>query len=139
MGDLGAMSQRHERILKLREELESQKLVCSKIQAALDEEEGLMMDDMKAANLTSFRSAAGQVVLTKRFTVKLPQSPEDWRAFWAYLDSIGHAEALKTVNHQRLNGWYKAELDAARERNDFDWAPPGLQPPTTMDVLQLRR
>lgn len=136
---LGELNALHAKILELDAEADRRKAALAEVQDELDLRKTEMIAALTAANLTSYRGERGQVVLSKRFTVKLPQSPDDWQKFWGYVQERGHYEALRTVNHQRLNGWYKAELDAAVERGEIDFHPDGLPPPFHQDVLSLRK
>lgn len=129
----------HERILVNRTEYEQQRQALAAFKEQLDQDENRLLVLMESAGLKSYKGAFGQVVVTHRFNVKLPATPDDWTALWKYLEERGHAEALKTINYQRLNGWYKEELERAKERGDLDWQPPGLAPPTTDTGLSFRK
>jgi hypothetical protein len=94
---------------------------------------------LNEVKMTSFRTPLGMAMVQKRFRVNLPTSPESWSMFWDYLKERGHYETLRTINHQKLNGWYSAELDAAVAKGEVGFSPPGLDPPKYDEYLVLRK
>jgi hypothetical protein len=88
---------------------------------------------------TSYDSAKGKLIIQKRFSVTQPKDPDSRMQFFSYLRSKGLFEQMVSVNHQTLNAFYKAELEAAREKGDFDFTIPGLGEPTYMEYLTMRK
>lgn len=107
--------------------------------AELEDKKKSLLTLMESQELDSFKNENGNFIVGRRFTVKLPKTPEQWESFWDYLKERGHYDALVTVNSQRLNSWYKQELDRAKEEGDIDWHPPGLEEPSAQVYLQVRK
>lgn len=139
MTSISELSALHEEILRLDEKAESAKQAYLAELELANQARAKLMTMMESAQLTNFRSSHGQVVLSQKFSVRLPADPESWDSLWGYLKERGHYETLRTINHQRLNGWYKAELDAAKERGDIDLQIPGLAEPSFMPILSFRK
>lgn len=135
MADLAAL---HGQIVEQRRLIELAKEALGGLNKTLDELETKMIWALEKTELKSFRSVHGQVTVAKRFTVRLPKSPEDWEQFWGFLKETGRYESMRTINHQRLNGWYKEELEAAKDAGEL-FQPPGLEPPSFQEILQLRK
>lgn len=128
-----------ERLRQLDTEITSVKEIQKTLNTEYDEVERKLLTALQEQNLQSFKCEWGSFSIVKRFSVKQPQTPEQWHDFWAYLQQIGAEEALKTVNSQRLNSWYKGELEAAKERGDFDFHPPGLPEPSVSEYISVRK
>lgn len=135
---IAALTDLQHRIIEAQANKEAAKLELKRTGDVLDKLEAQMIAAMEESGLSNFRSELGQVVLSNRFSVRLPQTPEDWDLFWAFTQKHGHYEALRTVNSQRLNAWYKAEMEAAKSRKEIDFEVPGLMEPTVQQVLSLR-
>jgi hypothetical protein len=126
-------------IIDLTAEISPKESEVKVMKETLESKKERMIAALTEAGLTSFRSPLGMVTVNKKFSVALPKSPDDWQKFFAYLQERGHYEALRTVNSQRLNGWYKEEMEAAKGRGDMDFAPPGLPEPSVHEVLSMRK
>lgn len=94
---------------------------------------------LEEQNLQSFKCEHGAFSIVKRFSVKQPKSPEAWEAFWEHLRSIGAEGALKTVNSQKLNSWYKGEIEAAKARGELGLQVPGLEDPSVSEYISMRK
>lgn len=94
---------------------------------------------MKESEMSSFKHALGTVVLTTRFTVKNPATPEDKQAFFGYLKDKGIFDDMVSVHSQRLNSWYKEEMEVAKTEGNFDFKIPGIGDPSSMEYLTFRK
>lgn len=128
----------HLELLELRKIKDEQKLVLATTDRKIDEIESKIIIGMESNELKSYKNKYGQLTISQRFSVKLPQSPEAWEIFWSYLSENGIEEALKTVNHMKLNSWYREEMENAKARGDIDWHPPGLEQPGFQPILSVR-
>lgn len=129
----------HSEIVELQAELEPKEREIKVMKETLEGKKEFLIAAMNEAKMTSFRSKHGMVTINRKFSVALPKSPEDWQKFFSYLQERGHYEALRTVNSQRLNAWFKQEMDAAQAAGDIDFAPPGLPEPSIHEVLSFRK
>ncbi len=127
------------RILQLTEDKASATEHLAGIQKELDDCKLKMIAHLKAAGLTNFKSPLGTVAVSSRFSVRLPASNDHWNEFYDYLKEIGQYEDLRTVNSQRLNSWYKEQMEQAKQRGDIDWHAPGLEAPSAMETLSVRK
>ena len=94
---------------------------------------------MKEQGVTSFKHADGTVVFTTRFTVKNPTDPADKEAFFEYLKQKNIFEDMVSVNSQKLNSWYKAEMEVAKNEGNFDFKIPGLGEPSALEIISFRK
>lgn len=134
---VGDLSRVQDEILGMQELYDKEKKALEIIAAELETKKRQMVEMMASAHLTNFKTPRGQIVLNRRFTVPTPKG-EDLHAF---LDSLQPdvRKGLVTINYQTLNGWYKAEMEAAKSRGDFDWKPVGLPEPTFSEYLSVKR
>lgn len=93
---------------------------------------------MQKYNKSSYKTQWGTLVCAKKFQVKLPDTEADRQALYAYLREKGHFEHLVSVNHMKLNSYYKQELDAAAESGNIDFTIPGIKEPKVYEYIQMR-
>lgn len=104
----------------------------------LDQLEDLLLMVMEKLDLKTFKSDERMFIRTEKESLTIPQGDEKI-AFFDYLKSVGHFEALATVNSATLNSWYKEENKAAKERGEPYAAIPGLAIPTLRIGLTVRK
>ena len=110
--------------------------------AKLAQLEGQILQTLADNELTSFKSSHGTVVRSTRYTVRTPKTIEEKTAFFEWLNESKGREVYWTyvsVNSQSLNSFYKAEMEAAKEANDFDFKIPGIGEPEATPVLSKRK
>lgn len=117
-------------------ELSNQKKV---ITAELEQSEAKFLDMLKSEDMTSYKSKVGTIGISHRSSVKTPKSPEERKAFFAYLQSKGIFDSMISVNSMTLNAWYKRELDSAIEQGKDDFEVPGLTGLTLTETITFRR
>lgn len=137
---LSQLSLLQEEIIKAQSSYDSTKKILEGLGAALEKQKRQMLEYMNEAKLTNFKTSSGTMILNRRFAVTVPKGP-DLEAFLSYLQDQkpDSYRALRTVNYQTLNGWYKEELDAAVERGELDFQIPGLHEPTVNEYLSVRK
>lgn len=69
---------------------------------------------------------------------KVPKG-EGRDAFFSYLKEKGLFDNLITVNSQTMNSFVKAEVEAARESGDINFRVPGLDEPTVVDIIYMKK
>lgn len=116
--------------------LESQK---EKTQEQLNNVNHKILDVLSKTNQTSFKTVHGTVVRNKRFSVRHPSDPAKKDAFFNYLQERGIFKNMVSVNSQTLSSWYRQELDAAVERGEVEFSVPGLDTPTYVEYITLRK
>lgn len=94
---------------------------------------------MEEFDKTSYRSTWGTLVRSGRYSWKTPKTPESREAFFGYLKERGVFDGLISVNSNTLASFAKQEMEAAVERQDIDFAIPGLDDPTYTERVALRK
>jgi hypothetical protein len=87
----------------------------------------------------SWKTSRGNFIISNRFTVPTPKSPEDKQAFFNYLKQKGIFEDMVTVHSQTLNGYYRQEMDAALDAGDVNFSIPGIEEPKYVQTLSMRK
>jgi hypothetical protein len=97
---------------------------------------------MKESGKTSYQIGGKKLILSQRATVPTPKTREEKEAFFNYLMST-HGEDVYwnylSVNSQSLNSFYKAEREAAVEKQDMDFKIPGIGEESIMSTLSVRK
>jgi hypothetical protein len=93
---------------------------------------------LDAAEITSYKAKAGTIISSSMQSVSVPKG-ESKQSFFNYLKEAGIYDEVVTVNSQWLNGYYKKEMEAAREREDVFFTIPGLENPFTKTRLSFRK
>lgn len=93
---------------------------------------------LDAAEITSYKAKAGTVISSTVQSVSVPKG-EEKQKFFSYLKEVGIYDEVVSVNSQWLNGYYKKEMEAARERDDVFFEIPGLGVPFTKTRLSFRK
>lgn len=90
----------------------------------------------------NYKTPAGTIGTTEKWSVNLPQSQEDKKALFTHFKSKGEEVLWKyaTVNSNSLNSYFLAEWEAAKERGDgMGFTLPGLQEPKLFKTLSMRK
>lgn len=127
-----------EKIVELEEDIEAHKRVVKGLNEQLGLIENQAIEALTALNLTSVKHEKGTLILTTRFSVKNPATPEDKKAFYDYLKEKQLFENMVSVNSNSLNAWYKAEMEAAKQSGDFGFKVPGIAEPSAYQQVSLR-
>lgn len=136
---LSELSLLHKQILDLRDQKTSIEKQAKEVGAKIDEAEAKLLHHLKAADMKGFKSEFGQVSINAKFSVRLPQGADEWEKLYSYLKEKGHYEGMITVSSQRLNAYYREELEQAKVRGDIDFAIPGLAEPSIHETLSFRK
>lgn len=112
-------------------ELEAKAKASRALAAAYDEEaeqvRRLVMFELNAQGLKSFKGTLGTASISKRYHVKMPQDFALKTELKDYLLQRGQFEALWTINYQSLNSYFKQEAEAADAEGRY-LDIPGLNP-----------
>lgn len=110
---------------------------CNAASDAVESKRIAILDELKNQGMTSFKGTKGTVTITHRHNVKFPQEPASREAFKRYLLEHNAFEAMWSVNHQKLNAWYKEEIESLTDSGEMPDVP-GLAP--VLDInLSFRR
>jgi hypothetical protein len=121
------------------EKYEKQKQIATDIFHAYEELEAEVLQKMEDDGLEKFHvPGCGTVGIMNKFTVSLPKEPGKREAFFEFLKQKKVFNDLITVNHNTLNSFYKAEMNAAIEQGAVDFQVPGLDEPKHSKSLVLR-
>lgn len=127
------------RLIEKRAEEKRAKEILQTISKGVADIEAEILQRLEAEDLLSVKTTAGNISVSRRFNVRLPDSPEKYEEFWEWAKRNGHYEHLRSLNSQRLNSWYKAELEAARIRGDLEFQVPGLGGESVQTYLSLTK
>ena len=132
------VSKLQDEILRLQGDYDALKKQSEKISGELETAKSKMLAYMVEAKLDSFKTERGSISLNRRFQVKVPRG-DALEEFFSYLEGKDKAaaSALRTVNYQSLNSWYKEVLEAAGDNAPF-LVIPGLEPPSCNEYLSVR-
>lgn len=132
MSDLSSLQ---EKILTLQEAYDLSKKSLDAISKELEGAKSDMLAHMVESKIDSFKNDRGTITLNRRFQVLTPKG-DDLDAFFNYLGEAG--SALRTINYQTLQSWYKEQMEAAGDNAPF-LKIPGLAPATCNEFLSVRR
>lgn len=76
---------------------------------------------MQQSNKTNYQVGNKKLILNQRASVQTPKTLEEKEAFFKWCEERGVYWQYASVNSQSLNALYKAERDAAAERQDLEW------------------
>jgi ATP-dependent Lon protease len=130
-----------EQMFNLRMEKEQKEAEAKAINEQLTEIQNKVMGKLESLELTSYKAKAGTFSFSMREGFRVPKDLENKKKFLDYLKDKGIFDEMITVNSQTLNSWAKAEIEAALERNEFDYQVPGLekaQPVPSFKMTQSR-
>ena len=138
--ELKALAKLQEQIIEEHRALKVLELGLNTRKTELEGKKKKLLALMEEAEVNSYRTASGQVVRKKLFSVKTPKG-EDLQTFFGYLREHRPDDylALATVNSQSLNSWYKQELEAVKEKGGMDVEIPGLGEPTITEQISITK
>lgn len=123
-----------------REAVDTAKLAHSKEVEKLKGMEKQLSLILKDMNRTSYPSTVGTFTLRRQSRYRVPGTPEDREAFYAYLKERGMFEALITVNYNTLNSFVRSEEAVAiEEGRGLDFKVPGLSAPEVEETIAFKR
>lgn len=88
---------------------------------------------------TNYQIGGKKLIVSQRATVPTPKTEEEKRALFDWLKEKGVYWQYASVNSQALNALYKAERDAAVERQDLDFKIPGVGDEQIAWTLSIRK
>lgn len=120
-----------------REKLELLKQEMKTQNGRIDFIEQQIMEELVTSGLPSFKSSHGMVTISNRFNVKFPEDPRDRADLKEWFIAKGEFDANWSINYQKLNAIYKAEVADAEARGTM-LDIPGLHP-VVDKILSFRR
>lgn len=116
-----------EQMFALRMKKEQKEAEAKALNEQLQELQAKVMGKLESLELTSYKAKSGTFSFSMREGFRVPKDLENKKKFFEFLKGKGIFDEMITVNAQTLNSWAKAEIEAALERNDFDFQVPGLE------------
>lgn len=92
---------------------------------------------MEAMDIDRFEGSKGKITKVKIDYVLNPATDEQKEAFNQYLKDKGIFDEMVSVHHQRLNSFYKSELEQAIEEGR-ELSIPGLEPKQRIEIRKGR-
>lgn len=115
------------------------KLDLKVIDDALEKLENEYLALLQEAEIASYKSKHGTITICNRFSVKFPKELDQRESFAKWAKEQGIYEELFTVNSQTLNSLYKKEKELAEEKGELFFRLPGIDDPTIMTYLSVRK
>lgn len=122
-----------------REDKTKAEKVVSNINSEIAKVQGKVIEYLTEYGMKNFSGEFGTVTRTKRYSVRQPNTPEKKEAFYKYLKERGDFENLISVNSRTLASYVKQEIEAKKEDGQYDWVPPGIDTPETVETLSIRK
>lgn len=120
-----------------REEYDEKKKAATEANNKCEAIENTLMDILEKLGKSSY-TAEGVAKITKvsKLVFRVPANAEQKKQLFQYIANKYGDEALvglSTINHQTLNSWANKELAESAS------SIPGLEAPTSVDYLQVRK
>lgn len=95
---------------------------------------------LKALEKEDYKSEFGNIKISQKWRVNLPQTPEDKLAFFEYLRTQGLFDKFATVNSMTLNSYYMSEWEAAQKNGKgISFSIPGIGERKMFEDLGIRK
>lgn len=98
-----------------------------------------LMGLLEAAEITSYKSKSGLVVMSTLTSVAVPKDKGSKEQFFNYLKEKGIYDEVVNVNSKWLNSYYKKENESAAERGELFFSIPGIGQPFQKSRLSFRK
>lgn len=108
-------------------------------QEKLDELEAKAQSMLETSEKDKYVSNFGTLYLSYFTSVSVPKDLDSKKEFFAYLKEQNLFDEVVTVNSQWLNGFYRREDEAAREKGDLFLGFPGIGMAKTTPRLGFRK
>jgi hypothetical protein len=108
-----------------------------------EEQEAKLLNALKLCGKTKyFVEGLGTFSRINKLVVRTPKTADEKWAVLKYAESRFGTEgrdALISVNHQAINGFYNRESEAAAERGEVTFSLPGVGEPTSVESLRFTK
>jgi len=91
---------------------------------------------------TSYKSSIGTLIVSKTFTVKLPDSLEKKRSAYGWIaeqEGKEKLEAMLSINSKTFNKYYREKQEAAFDEGEVDFSIPGVDEPKFIEKFSVRK
>lgn len=123
-------------------EWENQAAIAKKLKETVDNYKAWLLACMKEHKKTSYKSSIGTLIVSKTFTVKLPDSLEKKRAAYKWISEQEGPEKLETmlsINSKTFNKYYREKQEAAFDEGIIDFEIPGVDEPKHIEKFSVRK
>ena len=131
MADVKEYQEMCKKLRELSNEIDMKKAELKVLNEEYEKVEAVLMATMEQDEIVNFKSDYGTVYISTFDTVSMPQDDDSKQAFFNYLKDKGLYDSMISVNSQKLNGFYRRELEAAKESGDLLFSIPGLESKST--------
>lgn len=137
VADLDALT---DEIFKKRVEIDAHAEVGKALNKDLVALKEKMVVFLKELNRDNYKTPHGTVSILQRWRVGLPQTLEDKKALFGWLQEKGIFDEYVSVNSQSLNSLYMGEWDEAKKRGEgMTFKIPGVGDPKLFEDLGMRK
>lgn len=126
----------------LRLEIEAEEEKTSEKRKQLEGMKAQCVLALKEHGRDNYKTPSGTISITEKWSVGVPQTPEDKKALFNYFKEKGPEILWRyaTVNSNALNSYFLAEWEVAKERGEgMGFVLPGLQEPKLFETLSMRK
>jgi len=134
--ELKNLCEKYREVRAKKAELEAQVKEVNKEKASI---EAKMVEYLTENEMRNFSGEFGQIILTKRVSVRQPANPEDKEAFYNWLKEKGDFERLISVNSRTLTKYVRDEIDIKKSEGQYGFVPPGLKEPETTQTVTFKK
>lgn len=86
----------------------------------------------------SYKSCYGDIVVSSRCSVKIPDSTEDKHTFREYLEGRGLFDSMWGIHSGSLNKWYNSYVESCEVKGEIPEPVPGLGEPVVKKTVALK-
>ena len=115
---------------------------ADKLKAIMKNDEAWLIACMNEHKKTSYKSSIGTLIVSKTFTVKLPDSLTAKRAAYGWISAQEGPEKLETmlsINSKTFNKYYREKQEAAFDEGEVDFSIPGVDEPKFIEKFSVRK
>ena len=127
-----------DKTFSIKEEKDVLKKALKGVEERLVEAQQQVIAYLEQFGKTKYLANAGNVHITERRSVRLPQG-EDKKAFFDFLDSKGVLFDMVHMNSRTLQSFYKEEMNAALDAGNIDFQVPGIEEPVAVKTLTMKK
>lgn len=128
-----------ENFATIREEKKQLEDKIDGLNAQLNELQALILEQLVAHEMSSFKGSFGTVSAVHTKTFKQPASIEKKLELFDYLRKQNLFDEMVKVDSRTLSAWASREVESREREGQYGFLPPGLEQPVEFVKLSLRK
>lgn len=126
-----------DQFLTLKKKIKDQEAIVSDLNKELLPVTAELNEIMEAMDIQRFEGSLGKITRVKIDYVSNPATEEQKEQFNEYLKEQGLFDDMVSVHHQKLNSFYRDQLEQAIEKGE-ELIIPGLEPKQRVEIRKTR-